>query len=409
MAPINTEASVFVRDLGFTADVITGIHCHHYALWHDQTITDALGHGAGTVARTRASMNAFAPLLRNLMFNLDITNPMQIARDLMPRMGLGKLDVGHVIEGSPLFHSATWMAKYPKEEHAPLDALIAGVVAAATAMRDRKDQRFYTAYESHCVAEDGQQPCEFSTHILDKPQPTWSLMPPSMWHELTVDTPEGMQEDRIVSLKEALLLAFRGWWPDEVTGLANMGGLYVARFPLEYFVGSMYESLHFLESTRPDVTDRAEDMFMESGTVCGWHTFGGMLNNPEAAAYTGTISKDPESIVVFACAMARAIGLGRWAISEFEPGQRLVLVSGSNHEEPFYIRNYGVSGRPRAYVFAGAALSAMMLAHDVAWDKGELPTQNMYDHRRSKLRWRVRQTKCRTMGADLSEITITAK
>src|SRR4029078_4638709 len=82
------------QDLTFLAGVPYVYHCHHYNLFHDQTIDDALGEELGTKVRTIAARNAFRELLAALSTELGADTPverLQLATDLFSWMGHGTL------------------------------------------------------------------------------------------------------------------------------------------------------------------------------------------------------------------------------------------------------------------------------------------------------------------------------
>src|SRR4029078_9238036 len=82
------------QSLTFLAGIPYVYHCHHYNLFHDQTIDDALGEELGTRVRTVAARNAFRELLSALVVDLNADTPverLQMATYLFSWMGHGTL------------------------------------------------------------------------------------------------------------------------------------------------------------------------------------------------------------------------------------------------------------------------------------------------------------------------------
>ena len=93
------------QDLTFLAGVPYVYHCHHFNLFHDQTIDDALGDERGAQVRTRAAQNAFRELLRAAFDAAGATTPaerVQLGQEIFAAMGHGTLTLradaraGHV-------------------------------------------------------------------------------------------------------------------------------------------------------------------------------------------------------------------------------------------------------------------------------------------------------------------------
>src|ERR1044071_9113898 len=63
------------QSLTFLAGIPYVYHCHHYNLFHDQTIDDALGETEGARVRTTAAHHAFRELLGALFAAAGATTP----------------------------------------------------------------------------------------------------------------------------------------------------------------------------------------------------------------------------------------------------------------------------------------------------------------------------------------------
>lgn len=63
------------HSFNFVADIPTVFHCHHFNLFWDQTIDDALGPELGTAIRTNAARESFYDLMAGLAHRLRISGP----------------------------------------------------------------------------------------------------------------------------------------------------------------------------------------------------------------------------------------------------------------------------------------------------------------------------------------------
>src|SRR5690554_1387554 len=83
-------------DLRFVAQTPVCGHCHHYNLFIDKTVNDALGLAAGAKLRTETAREFFWALLNRAVLDLDIADPaarLQLAEDLFRTWGHGRLEL----------------------------------------------------------------------------------------------------------------------------------------------------------------------------------------------------------------------------------------------------------------------------------------------------------------------------
>lgn len=82
-----------LKTLGSTPYVY---HCHHFNLFHDQTVEDALGQEEAFKVRARAAQKNASQLLADLIERAGASNAverLQLARALFAWMGQGGLDL----------------------------------------------------------------------------------------------------------------------------------------------------------------------------------------------------------------------------------------------------------------------------------------------------------------------------
>ncbi len=402
------------QDLTFLSGVPYVYHCHHYNLFHDQTIDDALGEELGTRVRTVAARNAYRELLAAVTKALGAQTAIeriQLATDLFSWMGHGtiKLSVdenGGYANGSFLHYGYSWLEKYGakvRRAH-PADAVAAGYAAAATEVAFDLPPGSIHATEDQCIVLRDAG-CRFqlwrSNASSAPPEVNLSTVEP-----LVAPPTTGMDDERIEAIADGLREFLKGVRGDD-RGLVQAFAVFVAMHLSNYYCETIYEAIHHIEREQPRSTEVAEALFREAGIVCVFNTFGNMLLSPEWEALVGPLGTSPGEILANCCALSRGLGFGRWAIHEFVPEKQFVMRTSSCYETPFYLTRYGKSDKPRCYFLQGSALAMMVLAHRVRWaEKPKLTNDYYISLFRNKLPWKVKQTLCQTRGDSIVEIVV---
>ena len=140
---LNNDLRKNTGDRGFLffSDTPVVYHCHHFNLFLDQTIDDALGAVDGEQLRMKASREASHQLIANVVAQVGAELPsekLEIAANLFRHMGHGRLELladadGGDATGEYLHYSHSWQEKYGKtvKRQHPLDAFAAGFACAA--------------------------------------------------------------------------------------------------------------------------------------------------------------------------------------------------------------------------------------------------------------------------------------
>jgi len=405
------------QDLTFMEGVQYVYHCHHYNLFHDQTIDDALGEEEGLEVRTKAAHSAFAQLFGALAA---ATKPetdaerLQIAQTVFPWMGHGNLSFdlngkdGRV-EGEHLHYGYTWKEKYGKKVRRlfPADAVASGSAAAASELAMEQSTGSLRATETACIAMRDPR-CQFEVTETEVA---------NLQHDvgLAEATPHmgatfgGLDEERVSEIAGGLQGFVKGVAGDD-RGLVQAFGIYITMHLSSYYNETAFEMMRIVQENHPERVALAEGLLREAGHVCVFNTFGNILMSPEWEGMVGPLSSRVEDLVPFCCSIARGLGFGHWTVAELEPDKRLVLRAPCDYESPFFLARYGQSEVPRCYFFQGAALAFMVLAHMVKWDARPELTQDLYNRlfRSGRLPWKVEQTRCPTRGDDYAEAVVTA-
>lgn len=404
------------QSLTFLAEIPYVYHCHHYNLFHDQTIDDALGEDEGARVRTTAAHNAFRDLLSAVFDKAHAHTPPEriaLATELFSWMGQGRisLDVGAAggrARSSTLHYGYTWREKYGSKVKRvePADAVAAGFAAAANELAYGLPSEAIAVVERKCVATRDAE-CEFEL------TPAHGHSPLAAVDEMTVrryvvPPVRGVDEDRIVAISQGLLEFMRAVQGDE-RGLVAAFNVFVTAHLPAYYNETVYETVHRAERTAPSSVPAIEALMQQAGQACVFFTFGNVLLSPEWEGMVGAPTGVPNDVISFCTAIARGLGFGHWLVSEYEPRRRLVLQATSNYEVPFYRSRYGLAKKPRSYFIQGAAQAMMVLAEVVKWkERPQLSNDYYVDLFRAKPRYRVEQTKCLMRGDPISEYVVEA-
>jgi hypothetical protein len=404
------------QSLTFLAKIPYVYHCHHYNLFHDQTIDDALGEEEGARVRTTAAHNAFRELLGAVFDASGAHTPAErisLANEVFAWMGQGRmtLDVtstGGKARAASLHYGYAWREKYGArvKRSEPADAVAAGFASAATELAFGLAWDGIAAREHKCLATRDAE-CEFTLETT-----TASTASPPI-DEATVKRYNaapirGVDEDRVAAIGAGLIDFMRGVAGDE-RGLVAAFNVFVTAHLPSYYNETVYEAVHRVERTSPPSVPAVEALMREAGQVCVFNTFGNVLLSPEWEGMIGPPTGVPEDVMSFTTAIARGLGFGHWFIGSYEPRKRLVLRATSNYEVPFYRSRYGLAKKPRSYFVQGAALAMMLLAETVKWTERPQLTNDYYiELFRGKPRYRVEQTKCMMRGDALSEYVVDA-
>ena len=405
------------QDMTFLGDTPYVYHCHHFNLFHDQTVEDALGEVKAFEIRSRAAAAASRQLLDGLVAATGAATAaerLQMAAGLFPWLGHGKLELqadaggGHA-HGEYLHYSFAWQEKYGSRirRRFPIDAFAAGFAAAATELAfdlpggslDAAEGSCFVRREPACRFELSLRPAAEATAAVDRAAVEGRVAAPSA----------GRDEDSIAAIARGLkdfLIDFEG----DPRGLMQGFGLYVTRHLTAYYNATAYDTIHHIERTSPASAPVVEELFGESGHVCAFYTLGNVLLSPEWEALVGPLRGEVDEVVGACVAVCRALGFGHWTVEELVPDRRLTMRASSNYEAPFYLTRYGTAPKPRCYFFANAARAIMQLAHRIDWPSRPTLDDELYQSLfRDGLGWDVEQTGCLARGDEHCEVVVSRR
>jgi len=391
-------------------------HCHHFNLFWDQTMDDALGEDAGRRVRTAAAHKSSYKFLRGLVDAAGAVSPVErlhLAGAVFSAMGHGKLHLavgrsGGLVRGEQLHYGFGWREKYGKTltRSSPADAFATGFSAAATEVAYNLDPGSRSAHEERCVV-DGSAGCSIRVSATASdpmiplgvdPESARDVLPPSF---------HGQYEDRIAPMVSGLR-EFLGSVSGDERGVIEAFGVLVTVHLADYYNHAAHDVLDEIARDKPGGVEAFRGLLLEAGRSCAFHTFGGVLSSPEWEAMAGAPSGDPLEIVTGCVALARALGFGRWAIEEFEPDRRLVLTSPSTYESLFS-RLVAAQGCEAGGIFVGAGIGIMQLAHGVTWQPRPSIDAPLYLQLARTNPWHVEQESSFAAGDVLDRIVVTRR
>ncbi len=402
------------HDLAFLADAPVIYHCHHFNLFLDQTIDDALGQEQGAALRTRAARDAAYHLLGSLIKRLDLVTPterLEVASALFAAMGHGRLEIltqptGGEGRGSWLHYGYAWHEKYGAavRRRNPADAMAAGWLAAATEVAYNLPRESMGCTETQCIAMRAPR-CEFTLKpgTAEAPEAdvgvaaTRAILKPSF---------SGLHEERIAAIAKGLR-DFAGGVAGDERGLVEAFGVFVTLHLATYYNRISYDAWNHVAKHAPASLPVIEALLRESGHVCVFNTFGGILLSPEWEGMVGPIQGDATEIVTGCAAIGRALGFGHWTLEELVPGKRLVMKTPSTYESSYWLTREGPAKQGMCFFLQGAALAVMQLAERVPWTEKPHLTQDFYNELfRKGVPWTVRETKCISRGDAACEVVV---
>ncbi len=404
------------QNLMFLADQPVVYHCHHFNLFLDQTIDDALGTEASQRLRMRAGREFSHQLIAAVCKRAEAETPperIRLATELFRAMGHGKLEMnadstGGSARGTFLHYGHAWHEKYGSRvrRREPADAFAAGFAAAAIEVAYDLPAGSVDGHELECVAMRAPG-CAFKFNPSAELEATRQAIGPQQSLAVSGPSIDGIGENIIEPVCRGLQEFTAGVAGDE-RGVVEAFGVFVTMHQAGYYNRISYDAVDWVAKHAPQSVSVLEDLLRESGHVCVFNTFGGILLSPEWEGLVGPLTEDPRDIVVWCMAIARAFGFGHWAVTEFEPERRLVLRTPTSYESVFYRTRHGLSSTPNEYMLQGAALATAQLAHRVRWkNKPRLTPEYYQELFKGGVPWKAVQTKAVVRGDAYSEVVVT--
>lgn len=190
-------------------------------------------------------------------------------------------------------------------------------------------------------------------------------------------------------------------------GLIPAFGLYLTRNYADYYNKSSFRFLYAV-AEEMDSIDVAVELLAETGHLCGFYTFGGIMTSPEWDAVVEPMIETSADWIHGMVAIINALGWGIWRVEELVPGRRLVIRAYDCYESLGHLRWFGEADRPVEFLVEGGATALMNLVYygDVSeWDG--VDDAKYYDLFKDRGGFDGRLTRSIATGDDYVEAVVT--
>lgn len=400
------------HELTFLSDVPIVYHSHHYTLFLEHVLEDALGWEVSFQERFLAAREVASVLLSGMAEKRGLTSVESrqlLSEQLFAVMGLGllKLPSGRhdmASSSSSSFQSAGWLDKYSaalKRRH-PMDALSLGYAAAATEVMFDFPRESVLGQESACAAM-GARECAFTFHP-GTPAVRMRHIGKRECERVVKPSFSSIRERDVARFAERINRRFEKIMPDG-RGLLSRFDLLISRQMATYLSRITYRTLDLL-SDRPEAQKTLRSLLREAGVIGAMHLFGHLMESKAWQEWFEGFGGAPEEVILSGCSIGRALGYGHWCIHDFEPYSHLILRTPSSYESNYHVLRREVAREGQCFFFQGAAQAIAQLAHEVHWQSAH--DFSMEYDRISALphRWSAEETKCISCGDDFCEVVV---
>jgi hypothetical protein len=399
--------------------------CHHHALFLDQTVSDALG-GEGWAVRRQAAFESAHALIASFCTDFGVTDPVErldLASELFTAMGHGRLTFdltaeGGTARGHGLHHGASFVEKYGTliKNRRPVDAFTAGFISAAASLAYPSDWGTLEADETTCVAQLAARPPECIFTLTRRPErPRFGAVVTRALVEQIPLAPGDEADRPRHTLRPAAdravtdLARLLHGAPVDHDGVTRVFGVRLSLVPVSYLGQITYDTVHLIEKRSPELFPLVGALVREAAQTGAFHLLGGVLASAAWKAEHGPVAADPEARLDTLIGLTRALGWGAFQVTEFAPGEALVLAAKATHESAYYAVRHGNTVRNRLFFQQGVALALMQLLHRVDFTAEEPIAKGAYDALfKSGPRFHVDETRSPLRGDRVCEVVVTA-
>lgn len=382
-------------------------HCNYYNYYLQKTVLldetlgmEAVLHDAA-YASTRAMLEAAAR-------ELGATTPdarRRIAEDTFAQLGFGRVDLSSIgpsggVVRFPVSHYGRCLRQASGAAFArPQSHFDAGYAAAAADFVHRRSGLFEGTIDACQSMGDPEGVVRLAERASGEPFST----PGKGGHADAA--PPGPSAS--TNVDEAAILAAVGGldFAGNEEGLVPRFGVILTHHEGNFYNRISFEFVRRMEGT--GLLEAAEELLVEAGLQCAFHTFGGVMSSAEWDAVVAPQCKTKEDWVHGMVAVVDALGWGVWRVHDLEPGKRLVIRAYDDYESSGYLGMFGRASRPVSHLLQGAATGLMNLVYVGAI--AERPSLDRAFYERvfeSDERFTATQTKSFAMGDAYTEVVV---
>ncbi len=184
-------------------------------------------------------------------------------------------------------------------------------------------------------------------------------------------------------------------------GLIPAFGLYLTRHYAGYYNKVSFSYLHQAEKMGPEATTLARAALTESGHVCAFNTFGGIMLSQEWEAVVAPMIETREDWIRGMVAVVNAFGWGVWQVDALEGGKELRATVKNSYESTGYLDEYPLRTSEGGVCFlASASVAGLMnlLYHGDITKRPPLSRAYYRETFAGKGRFVAEEVKCRSKG-----------
>ncbi|HED64887.1 MAG TPA: hypothetical protein ENJ09_04950 [Planctomycetes bacterium] len=386
-------------------------HCHHYNTHLQRSILDAPWVDSEPFLIGAAADVAFAQLTKVFTEYGAASAPHRkmIAEELYRWCGFGTFDLsmldeeGGRVTSCNSHYAMAWQAKFgPLPD--PVCYFATGWLCGALAAIFDLPLGSFAAEHVSCRAGDVSEYCAWEVR---RGVPNYNIYR-SPGAGKTTEKQELLEVDEGNVDYEGVYRALTGMdLSGDSEGHIPAFGVYLTRHFANYYARVTFELERALIQRFGDVgTLAAKPLFVESGHVCAFNMFGGIMTSTEWDALILPSLETREDWVHGLVAAVNALGWGRWQVAELS-AEAATFVIHDDYESNAYLGMYGTSDHRVSYLAQGAAAGIMNLVYRGEIESKPRFTPDFYEHLfKADGNFHAEQLTCRAMGEKYTTVRV---
>ena len=375
-------------------------HCHHFNLYLQQTILDARSFGKTDNILKKVAESVTYSSLSSIGRRGDEEERKKLAQEVFRKNGFGLLDLSQVREnGGKAYllqsHFARgYLLREGQRADEPQCFFAVGFVQGALSFIYDKKPGVYFAHEKKCI-DLGDEKCEIEVELSE----LGTFVEKSEGFEkIQMNQPDiegkwgNINPQKIYDAMAQLKLEGN----DE--GLIPAFGVLLTNMYANWYNFISFKTAELIkDETRSNL---AYELFVESGHVCAFNTFGGIMQSDEWEAIVKPMIKTREDWIYGMVAVVNMLGWGRWVVEELEPGRFIRVRSYNQYEQVGFRTKYNHAQETTCWLFTGAVAGLMNLLYKGDITKKPKLDREFYEYlfREGKM-FKGREVQCVSQGA----------
>lgn len=393
-------------------------HCNHYNRFLQQTIEDPDYIDSEKIFLQSAAETVYLQLSDCYSKNPDFSlqDKLAAAAEIFKFAGFGLIDFSEFgSDGGtitvPSSHYGLAIKLNLGQRSTPAEffdkGFLAGVIEAVKGDLSDSFQTGFVIEQSESISL-GDDYCRYQVKPGQQPAYPWLDKTEANALPEFVEIPERKFQDTPVD-ENGIVQAVAGLpLVGDEEGLIPAFGLYLTRMYADYYNKISFRFEQELSAIMGGV-ELATELLVESGHLCAFNTFGGIMKSDEWKALIQPHLKTPSDWVHGMTAVCNALGWGIWRIEELVPDEKLVMRIYEDYESLGYLRWFGKADHPINYLATGgcAGLMNLIFYGDIS-DESMVLDKATYAKLFNEGNFFVgKQTQCLAMGDDYTEIVVT--